>query len=155
MQEKIAHQAVAGLFSGIATNFLIDSIKAMVPWLIAMFMVIIVDLITGTRKSMAMGEHVRFSRALRITMGKMVTYFTFVMTVVFINMASDSRFDIDIYACLFVCGIELCSIISNIIKPKGYTLNIMKAIGILAGKLLCVNREDAEKLVTKDKKKKK
>lgn len=154
MQEKVTHQAVAGVFSSIAVSFVMEGLKAMVPWLIVMFMVIVVDLITGTRKSISMGEPVRFSRAWRITMGKMVMYFSFVIMVVMINMASGSRFDIDIYACLFVCGIELCSIISNILKPKGYTFNMIKAIGILAGKLLCVNREEVEELVTKDKKKK-
>lgn len=151
MEEKTIHQAVAGVFAPIAGSFVIDSLQLMIPWLIAMLCVIICDLVTGVRKSMLMGEHVRFSRAWRATMGKMVTYFSFVVMVVMVNRAAGGSFHIDTYACLFVCFIEGCSIISNILKPKGYNFNLAKAIGLFCKKVFSVDKEDMESIVTKDK----
>lgn len=55
MEEKAIHQAVAGMFAPIAGSFVIDSLQMMIPWLIAMFCVIICDLVTGVRKSISNG----------------------------------------------------------------------------------------------------
>lgn len=154
MEEKTIHQAAAGIFAPIAGGFVIDSLQLMIPWLIAMFCVIVCDLVTGVRKSLLINEHVRFSRAWRATMGKMVTYFSFVVMVVMVNRAAGGSFHIDTYACLFVCFIEGCSIISNILKPKGYNFNLAAAIGVFAKKLFSVDKEDMENMVTKDKEEK-
>lgn len=150
MEEKALHQAVAGVFAPIAGSFVIDSLQMMIPWLIAMFCVIICDLATGVRKSLLMNDHVRFSRAWRATMGKMVTYFSFVVMVVMIQRASGVSVRIDTYACLFVCFIEGCSIISNILKPKGYSFNLAGAIGVFAKKVFSVEKEDLKDIVTKE-----
>lgn len=154
MEEKGFHQGVAGIFAPIAGSFVIDSLQMMIPWLIAMFCVIICDLATGVRKSLLMKEHVRFSRAWRATMGKMVTYFSFVVMVVMIDKASGSDMHIDTYACLFVCFIEGCSIISNILKPKGYNFNLAAAIGVFAKKIFSVEKEDMEGVITNNKEEK-
>lgn len=102
-----------------------------------------------------MNEEVRFSGAIRRTMGKMVTYFAFVCMVVMINIASGDKWNIDIYSCLFVCFIEFCSIISNILKPKGYDFNILKALGVFCKKVFNVDKEDVSEIITKDKEEKK
>ena len=149
MEEKAIHQAVAGMFEPMTGSFVIDSLQMMIPWLIAMFCVIICDLVTGVRKSLLTHEHVRFSRAWRATMGKMVTYFSFVVMVVMIQKASEMSVCIDTYACLFVCFIEGCSIISNILKPKGYNFNLAAAIGVFAKKVFSVEKEDMEGVITK------
>ena len=99
-----------------------------------------------------MGEQVRFSRAVRRTMGKMVTYFSFVFMVVMINKASGSRYDIDVYSCLMVCFLEMCSIISNILKPKGIELNIVEAFRLIFGKTLKVDKEDIKEVIKEEKK---
>ncbi len=150
MEEKSFHQAVAGLFGPIAGSFVMDSLQLMIPWLIAMFCVVICDLATGVRKSLLMKEHVRFSRAWRATMGKMVTYFSFVVMVVMVNKAAGGSFHIDTYACLFVCFIEGCSIISNILKPKGYNFNLAAAIGVFAKKVFSVEKEDVNDIINKE-----
>jgi hypothetical protein len=155
VEEKSVHQAVAGIFGPIAGSFVMDSLQLMIPWLIAMFCVIICDLVTGVRKSMLIGEHVRFSRAWRATMGKMVTYFSFVVMVVMVNRAAGGSLHIDTYACLFVCFIEGCSIFSNILKPKGYNLNVAKAIGVFCKKVFSIEKEDIEDVITKNKEEKK
>ena len=150
MEEKGIHQVVAGVFAPIAGSFVLDSLQMMIPWLIAMFCVIVCDLITGVRKCLLTHEHVRFSRAWRATMGKMVTYFSFVVMVVMVNRAAGGSFHIDTYACLFVCFIEGCSIISNILKPKGYNLNLSKAIGLFCKKAFNVEKDDIEGVIAKE-----
>ena len=68
-----------------------------------------------------------------------------------INEASGGRYNIDIFACLSVCFIEGCSIISNILKPKGYDFNLIVAIGVFAKKVFGIDKEDSEGIVTKRK----
>lgn len=151
MKENIVTQSIPGGFAMIASSFIIQSLEHMTPWLIVSFSVIICDLAFGVRKSLLMNEEVRFSGAIRRTMGKMVTYFAFVCMVVMINIASGDKWNIDIYSCLFVCFIEFCSIISNILKPKGYDFNVLKALGIFCKKVFNVDKEDVSEIITKDK----
>lgn len=151
MKENIITQSIPGGFAVIASSFIIQSLEHMIPWLIVSFSVIICDLAFGVRKSLLMNEEVRFSGAIRRTMGKMVTYFAFVCMVVMINIASGDKWNIDIYSCLFVCFIEFCSIISNILKPKGYDFDVLKALGIFCKKVFNVDKEDVSEIITKDK----
>lgn len=155
MKENIVTQSIPGGFAVIASSFIIQSLEHMIPWLIVSFSVIICDLAFGVRKSLLMNEEVRFSGAIRRTMGKMVTYFAFVCMVVMINIASGDKWNIDIYSCFFVCFIEFCSIISNILKPKGYDFNVLKALGIFCKKVFNVDKEDVSEIITKDKEEKK
>lgn len=155
MKENIITQSIPGGFAVIASSFIIQSLEHMIPWLIVSFSVIICDLAFGVRKSLLMNEEVRFSGAIRRTMGKMVTYFAFVCMVVMINIASGDKWNIDIYSCLFVCFIEFCSIISNILKPKGYDFNVLKALGIFCKKVFNVDKKDVSEIITKDKEEKK
>ena len=151
MKENIVTQSIPGGFAVIASSFIMQSLEHMIPWLIVSFSVIICDLAFGVRKSLLMNEEVRFSGAIRRTMGKMVTYFAFVCMVVMINIASGDKWNIDIYSCLFVCFIEFCSIVSNILKPKGYDFNILKALGVFCKKVFNVDKEDVSEIITKDK----
>lgn len=149
LEGKLGQQIVSGSFGTIFGSFIADSLVGVIPWLIAMFFVILCDLATGVRKSILMGEHVRFSRACRNTMGKAVTYFSFVVMVVMINIAAGGSIHIDTYACLFVCFIEGCSIISNILKPKGYDFNLIAAIGVLLKKVFSLEKSDTAEIITK------
>lgn len=151
MKENIVTQSIPGGFAVIASSFIMQSLEHMIPWLIVSFSVIICDLAFGVRKSLLMNEEVRFSGAIRRTMGKMVTYFAFVCMVVMINIASGDKWNIDIYSCLFVCFIEFCSIVSNILKPKGYDFDVLKALGIFCKKVFNVDKEDVSEIITKDK----
>lgn len=155
MRGNALTQSVPGGFAAIASAFIIETLEHMIPWLIASFAVIICDLAFGIRKSLLMGEDVRFSRAIRATMGKMVTYFAFVCMVVMINIASGNKWNIDVYSCLLVCFIEFFSIISNILIPKGYDFNMIKALGLFGKKVLDVDKEDISEIITKDKEEKK
>lgn len=151
MKDNIITQSIPGGFSVIASGFIMESLEHMIPWLIVSFSVVVCDLAFGIRKSLLMKEEVRFSSAIRRTMGKMVTYFAFVCMVVMINIASGSKWNIDVYSCLLVCFIEFCSIISNILTPKGYSFNMLKALGLFEKKMLDVDKEEMSEIITKDK----
>lgn len=147
-------QSVPGGFAAIASAFIIETLEHMIPWLIASFAVIICDLAFGIRKSLLMGEDVRFSRAIRATMGKMVTYFAFVCMVCMINIASGGEYGIDRWSCLLVCFIEGCSIVANILKPKGINVNIISAVGVFCKKVFSVDKGDVEEIFKKEKEEK-
>ena len=105
MKENIVTQSIPGGFAVIASSFIMQSLEHMIPWLIVSFSVIICDLAFGVRKSLLMNEEVRFSGAIRRTMGKMVTYFAFVCMVVMINIASGDKWNIDIYIPVSLCAL--------------------------------------------------
>lgn len=148
IKEAVA-QGVTGGFAALATAFIQESLSHMVPWLIASAAVIVCDLCFGIRKSMMMKEEVRFSKAIRRTMGKMVTYFAFVCMVCMVEVAASSEYGIDKWACLLVCGIEFCSIVSNILKPKGYSLNVKAIVAAVLGRVLGGNKKEYENVIEK------
>ena len=150
-KEAVGH-GVTGTFAAMAPAFIQESLSHMIPWLIASAAVIVCDLAFGIRKSLMMGEDVRFSKAVRRTLGKMVTYFAFVCMVCMVEVAAGSGYGIDKWACLLVCFIEFCSIVSNILKPKGYTFNMKKLFAVLAGKVLKEEKEELEGIIEEDKK---
>lgn len=131
MDKQFVVNGVTSGFAAIATQFVQESIGHMIPWLMVTGAVILCDLVFGIRKSLMLGEEVRFSSACRRTLGKAVTYFAFVLMVAMIDVAADGDKQIDKYACLLVCFIEGISIIGNLLKPKGYNVNVIKAIGLL------------------------
>lgn len=142
--------ATEGGYSLILAAFLQESIGHIIPWLIVSFFVIICDLVVGIRKSLMMGEEVRFSSACRRTIGKIVSYFTFVIMVSVIDVAADSGGTIDKWACLTVCLIEFSSIMSNILKPKGYDINLIKMLALVLGKRFSVDKKDIECIIEKE-----
>lgn len=140
---------VSGGFSAVASAFIQESLSHMIPWLIVSCAVIVCDLAFGIRKSMLMHESIRFSSAARRTMGKMVTYFSFVCMVCMINVAAGNDYGIDKWSCLLVCFIEFCSIVSNILKPKGYTLNFKALASSVIGKLSKIDKKEIEEIIEK------
>lgn len=152
MEEKgIISATIQGSFASVASAFIMESLQHMIPWIIVSFFVIMADLAFGVRKSFLLGEKVRFSRAIRATMGKMTTYFAFVCAVCMINVASGKGWDIDVYACLLVCFIELCSIIGNILKPKGIRIDMLGAARVFVKKATNVDDEDVKCILKEDK----
>lgn len=97
-----------------------------------------------------MGEKVRFSRAIRATMGKTVTYFAFVCMVCMINVAAGLDWRLDVYSCLLVCFIEVCSIFGNILKPKGLSIDLLGAIRVFFKKVADVDSEDVNCIIKED-----
>ena len=149
VKEAVGH-GVTGTFAALAPAFIQESLSHMVPWLIASAAVIVCDFCFGLRKSLMTGDEIRISKAVRRTLGKMVTYFAFVCMVCMVEVAAGGGYGIDKWACLLVCFIEFCSIVSNILKPKGYTFNVKKLFAVLAGKVLREEKEELEGILEKD-----
>lgn len=124
---------VNGGFAAIVGNIYQQGVSQSLPWIIAMTFVVLVDLCTGMRKVWLLGdEPLRWSKGIRCTMSKLITYWAFVVGAVMVDMASGSDIEIAKWCCLFVCAIEGLSIIGNILKPHGITISvkgIMHAIG--------------------------
>ena len=150
MEKSIAATATEGGYSVIFATFLQESIGHMIPWLVVAFCVIICDLVVGIRKSLILGEEVRFSTACRRSIGKTVSYYTFVVMAAVIDVAANGGGMIDKWACLMVCFIEGCSIISNILKPKGYNINLVKMITVVFSKKFDVAKNDIEEIIEKE-----
>ena len=142
--------ATEGGYSVVLATFLQESIGHIIPWLIVSFFVILCDLVVGIRKSLLMGEEVRFSSACRRTIGKLVSYFTFVIMAAVVDVAAHGGGEIDKWACLAVCLIEFSSIMSNILKPKGYDINLVKVIGVVFGKKFNVTKQEIEDIIEKN-----
>lgn len=147
LNESLASKAIQGGVATIVAAFWNETLAHMIPWLIVSLAVIICDLAFGIRKSLLMDEEVRFSRAVRATMGKIVTYFSFVCMVCSITVAAEINYRIDVYACLLVCCIEGCSIVGNILRPKGIHLNPFGLLVILCRKVFKVDREDVKEIL--------
>lgn len=130
--------------------FFAESIAHMLPWLAVSFAVIVCDLVVGIRKSLLMDEEVRFSSAIRRTMGKMLTYFSFCVMVAMIDVAAHGGGTIDKYACLLVCFVEGTSIVSNILKPKGFDINVIKILALGISKVAKVDKKDIEEIIEKE-----
>ena len=142
--------ATEGGYSAMFAAFLNESIGHIIPWMVVTFFVILCDLVVGIRKSLLIGEEVRFSSACRRSIGKTVSYFTFVIMVAVIDVAAHGGGTIDKYACLLVCFIEGCSIINNILKPKGLAVDLNKLFGKVTEKKFGINMEDVIKEDKKD-----
>ena len=126
----IITQITGGALIPILMAFLGEAITQMIPWFIAIFTVIMADLISGVWKSFSLEIPVRFSRACRETMGKMIVYFAFVCMACCINVAEKGEFNWARWIALFVIVLELGSMASNVLKPHGINVSlnaIMKA----------------------------
>ena len=150
MDKTILTSATEGGYSVVLSGFLQDSIGHVIPWLVATACVIVCDLVVGIRKSLMMGEDVRFSTACRRTIGKFVSYFTFVVMVAVVDVAANGGGSIDKWACLLVCFIEFSSIMGNILKPKGYDVNLAKLIAVIFGKRFGVHGKEIEEIIEKN-----
>lgn len=108
----------------VTTAFLGAVLGEATPWLIATVAVVFCDLVFGIRRSWLAGERIRFSKACRDTMGKLITYTAFVLMVCSIDTATGKGWRLEMWSCLFVCFVEGCSIVSNLLKPKGVTIDL-------------------------------
>lgn len=152
----IITQIASGILIPLLIAFLGDTLTVMIPWLIAMFTTIIADLSAGLWKSYKLKVPIRFSKACRETMGKMVVYFAFVLMACCINEASNSDFNWAKWLTMFVILIEIGSMVSNFLKPHGVNISMSAFVkAILTHSALpftcpevdeMVIREDVEKI---------
>lgn len=143
----------SGVFTPVATAFLYDTIEVMLPWILAMFAIILADLASGIRKSLKLKVHVSWTTAGRETMGKIVVYLAFVLAVAMVDVAAKGESNIAKWVCLLVCAMEGGSVISNLLRPYGIEMTpktILKMF--LKRSPLAVTDEEAEELLKKTRK---
>ena len=136
-----------GVFTPLAVSFLQDSLTTMLPWLIAMFAVVVTDLMFGVRKSLKLDIHVSVSMAIRETMGKLLVYTSFVIMVCMIEVAAQHALKVAMWSCLLICAIEGCSIIGNMLKPYGIELSLKNVIKAFISRSTGVDQETANTIV--------
>lgn len=145
MMNSSGSTLVNGGFAALFSGIFVQALEPLVNWLLVMTFIIIADLASGIRKHYLLrDEEIRFSKGIRDTMGKFVTYYSFVVAFVMLDIASGHDYHIDKYACLAVCSIESFSIVNNILKPHGLQLSIAGILKALGKKV------DADDIIEKD-----
>lgn len=66
-----------------------------------------------------------------------------------VDVAAHGEGSIAKWACLFVCCVELVSIVENILKPRGIDINLAKLIAVVFGKKFDVAKKDIEEVFEK------
>ena len=120
----VKNNFVNGTFTVIVGDWFSNGVQHTMPWLIAMTLVVVVDLLTGLRKCWMLGIDIRWSKGYRATLSKLVCYWAFACGAVMVQEACDNAYPIAMWACLSVISIEGISIAGNILKPHGYTINL-------------------------------
>lgn len=143
-------EVTGGIFLPILLSFLGEALKLMIPWFVTMFTVVICDLAAGLYKSYRLKVPIRFSRACRDTMGKLIVYFTFVVMVCCINIAAHGEFHVSKWAVYFIVVIEIGSIVSNLLKPHGINLSLNAIIkAFLTHSTVPITYQEAGEIVEK------
>lgn len=137
---------VCGASSIITTAYIGDGINTMLPWLIALTAVVLCDLAAGCRKSIKLGVHVSISTAARETMGKLVVYWSFVLMVASIEVATGHKYNIAMWGCLLICTFEGLSVVGNILKPWGIDLSLANVIDVALQKGLGFSKQQADQV---------
>lgn len=121
-------QITSGALIPVLMKFLGEALEQMIPWFIAMTSVVMADLVSGLWKCMKLDVPIRFSKACRETMGKMIVYFAFVCMAACINVAEKGEFDWSRWIAVFVVVIEVGSMAGNILKPHGINISLSAII---------------------------
>ena len=145
----VKNNFVNGTFTVIVGDLFSNGLQHTMPWLIAMTLVVVVDLLTGLRKCWMLGIDIRWSKGYRATLSKLVCYWAFACCAVMVQEACNNAYNIAMWACLSVIAIEGISIVGNILKPHGYTINL-QALAKNIGKRYGV---DTDGVIKKTKKK--
>ena len=147
--KDVVIQTTTASFAVLAAAFIQNSIHHMIPWLIAAFAIVVCDLVSGIRKRLLMNEEVRFSKAVRDTLGKMVFYFSAVCMFSMVCVASGEQYHIDKWSCLFIYFVEFCSIVHNWLLPKGIDINFNKLMALIFSKKFGGERKEYEDIIQK------
>lgn len=127
--------AVQGGMATMAVAYIHDVITDMIPFLIAAFILILIDLYFGIKASLYRKESVRLSRAIRRTVGKTIDYTCWCILSSTLSIAF-SLPAIEWVVLGLVLGNELISCITNFFLSKGKVikgLNIFKIVEQKAG----------------------
>ena len=147
----IVTQIASGTLIPLLMSFLGDTLELMIPWFIAMFTTVMADLAAGIWKCFKLKVPIRFSKACRETMGKMIVYFAFVLMACTISVAAGGDFNWAKWLTLFIILIEIGSMISNFLKPHGINLSMNAFIkAVLTHSALPFSCENVDDFIVKE-----
>lgn len=150
-QKYIIVQITSGILIPLLMTFLGEALTLMIPWFIVMFTVVVADLVAGLWKSYKLQIPIRFSKACRETMGKMIVYFAFVCMACCINVADNGEFNWAKWLALLVIIIEVGSIVGNILKPHGVNISMNALVkAILNHSTLPLTCPEVDEIVVKE-----
>ena len=149
---KTSNDFVNGTFTVVVGDLFSNGVQHTMPWLVAMTLVVAVDLLTGLRKCWMLGTDIRWSKGYRATLSKLVCYWAFACGAVMVQEACNNAYNIAMWACLSVIAIEGISIVGNILKPHGYSINL-QALAKNIGKRYGVDTDGVIRKTKKTKKK--
>ena len=133
----------------IASNYLVVAMQESIIWLLCMLALVLCDFIVGSIHSLREGINYRFSKAVRRTLGKIVVYFSVVLVAVLFEVATNYEFDIDKWVILIVAIVEASSILGHILAMRGYSLNWLKLVKLIARKKYEVAEDEIKNIVEK------
>lgn len=145
-----ATTAAQGSVSVLALAFLHDAITLMTPFLIVAILLIIVDLVFGIAAARKRNEVVRFSRALRRTVNKIVEYVCWIILSASLAVAFNYQ-PLNWILLAVVIGNEMISVASNWLFVHGKKVSGLREflLGLLGKKLdadtSSIHIEDLEK----------
>ena len=118
--------------------FFENSLAKMVPYLFISLIVILLDLWFGVQAAKTRGEDIRWSRAIRRTIGKAVEYFAWAVLASSLSVATGYDI-IQTGLMLIIIGIECISIFQNwltVKKGKKVTVDLPKVVeSVISDKL--------------------
>lgn len=120
------------------------------PWLGITLVFLIADLVFGIKAAKTRGEHIRKSRAIRRTMGKLMDYICWICVAWTLGVSFGTPFHIPVLSVIvlaIIYGVELQSIFDNFFEYKGLKmrLNVIKFLSKVFGR-----DEIAESMENKD-----
>lgn len=133
----------------IASNYLVIAMQESIIWLLCMISLVLCDFIIGSIHSVRDGVSYRFSKAVRRTLGKVVTYVTIVLVAVLFEVATNYEYDIDKWVILLVAVVEASSILGHILAMRGYNLNWIKLLKLMVKKKYEVAEDEMRGIVEK------
>lgn len=122
----------------------------MLPQMEFVALIVALDFVTGIYRSYKAGIKIRFSRAGRETLAKIVFYATAIMVACCFNAATPTDYaGVEEGLCVAIYVFEGASVVSNILKVHGYNIDFTVLVKMLAAKF-GVTGDDAAHLIKKD-----
>lgn len=122
----------------------------MLPQIEFVTLIVLLDFVTGIYRSYKAGMKIRFSRAGRETLAKIVFYATAIMVACCFNAATPKDYTaVEMWTCIAIYVFEGASVVSNILKVHGYNIDFNVLIKLFATRI-GLSKDDAAGLIKRD-----
>lgn len=149
---KMVFQAIGIGFSTMWA-FMAEGLNEILPWVVVMTTTIVCNFIADIRCKIILKTAFDFTKNFVWILSKGITYFSAILAITLVENANDGLYGFDKWFILFLCLIEFLQIISNLLKPLGYDINLISVLSLIGKKTLNINKEDTEEIITSNKNK--